>query len=96
MVDLEHMFSGMPGTLTPSMFNRANSCYPTTDVVETRDSYELQAEVPGFDKKNIQVEVPDSHTIVLRGAMLQEYQMESPFTTSSDKQEGTEGTSDAQ
>ncbi|KAL9551419.1 hypothetical protein MBANPS3_004263 [Mucor bainieri] len=96
MLDLEHMFGGLPGTLMPTVFTRATSRHPTTDVIETKDSYELHAEVPGFDKKDIQVEVPDSHTIVLKGTMQQERkEVESP-PDSSDKQEGAEGTSDTQ
>ncbi|KAL0141348.1 HSP20-like chaperone [Mucor lusitanicus] len=89
MVDLEHMLGGLPGTLMPSVFNRTGSRCPTTDMVETKDSYELQAE-------DIQVEVPDSHTIVLKGTMQQEHKMEPPTSTSSDEQKGAEDTSDTQ
>lgn len=40
---------------------------PPTDVHETKSGYELQAELPGFNKNDIEIEVPDSRTIVLRG-----------------------------
>ncbi|KAL9538845.1 hypothetical protein PS6_011436 [Mucor atramentarius] len=66
MVDLERMLGAVPGTLMPSFLNHAGTRYPTTDILETKYCYELQAEVPGFDKKDIQIEVPDSHTVVLK------------------------------
>ncbi|KAL7311889.1 hypothetical protein PS15m_009600 [Mucor circinelloides] len=94
MVDLERMLGAVPGTLMPSFLNHAGTRYPTTDILETKYCYELQAEVPGFDKKDIQIEVPDSHTVVLKGTMQQEHKMESP-PASSDTQ-AAEGTSDTQ
>ncbi|KAG2202913.1 hypothetical protein INT47_008945 [Mucor saturninus] len=42
--------------------------YPATDINETEDSYELQAELPGYDKKDIKIEVgEDGRTLVVSG-----------------------------
>lgn len=42
--------------------------YPATDIHETDDSYELQAELPGYDKKDIKIEVgDDGRTLVVSG-----------------------------
>ncbi|KAI7882097.1 HSP20-like chaperone [Mucor mucedo] len=42
--------------------------YPATDIHETEDSYELQAELPGYDKKDIKIEVgEDGRTLVVSG-----------------------------
>ncbi|RCH86887.1 hypothetical protein CU098_009630 [Rhizopus stolonifer] len=43
------------------------SRYPVTDIVEEKDHYEVNAEVPGSDKNNIKIEVPDTNTLVLSG-----------------------------
>src|SRR6478735_644817 len=48
------------------------SRYPATDMVETPQSFELQAEVPGYEKKDIQIELADSRTLVLSGSMKRE------------------------
>lgn len=42
--------------------------YPATDIHETDDAYELHAELPGYDKKDIKIEVGDGgHTLILSG-----------------------------
>ncbi|KAL9559921.1 hypothetical protein PS6_000531 [Mucor atramentarius] len=38
--------------------------YPATDMVETPESYELSAELPGYNKDNIKIELADSRTLV--------------------------------
>ncbi|KAI8342231.1 HSP20-like chaperone [Blakeslea trispora] len=59
-----------------SVFNEASSSsfgrYPATDMIEKPDFYELHAEVPGYDKKDIKIEVPDRRTLVLSGSMKKE------------------------
>lgn len=40
--------------------------YPTSDMVETPDDYELSAELPGYTKSNIKIEITDCYTLVLR------------------------------
>ncbi|KAI9300741.1 HSP20-like chaperone, partial [Cunninghamella echinulata] len=41
--------------------------YPPTDILETSNGYEIHAEVPGVQKKDIDIQVTDDHTIVLKG-----------------------------
>ncbi|KAG2210172.1 hypothetical protein INT46_009710 [Mucor plumbeus] len=52
--------------------------YPSTDMVETPDAYELHAELPGYEKKDIKIEMSDSHTLVISGNVNKEYKTESP------------------
>ncbi|KAI9480988.1 MAG: HSP20-like chaperone [Benjaminiella poitrasii] len=62
--------------------------YPATDMVETPDTYELHAEVPGYDKKDIKIEMPDNHTLVLSGSTQKETTT-GPATTDDNKKEET-------
>lgn len=55
----------------PSLFEDY-SRFPATDMIEKSDTYEVHAEVPGFDRNNIKIEVPDSRTLVLSGSMNKE------------------------
>ncbi|GAA5811984.1 hypothetical protein MFLAVUS_005431 [Mucor flavus] len=42
--------------------------YPATDISETDNAYELHAELPGYDKKDITIELADDgRTLVLSG-----------------------------
>lgn len=52
--------------------------YPTTDMVETPDAYELHAELPGYDKKDIKIEMPDTNTLVISGKVAKEYKSQGP------------------
>ncbi|KAK4515204.1 uncharacterized protein ATC70_002819 [Mucor velutinosus] len=54
------------------------SFYPTTDMVETPDAYELHAELPGYEKKDIKIEMSDSNTLVISGNVKKEYKSEDP------------------
>ncbi|MCJ1340460.1 hypothetical protein MMC09_005756 [Bachmanniomyces sp. S44760] len=40
---------------------------PKFDVRETKDSYELNGELPGVDHDHVSIEFSDSHTIVIKG-----------------------------
>jgi HSP20 family protein len=60
------------GPLFPSFFDTGYSNFPATDMVERPEAYEVHAEVPGYDKNNIKIEVPDSRTLVLSGSMNKE------------------------
>lgn len=51
---------------------REFSGFPATNILETPEYYELQSEVPGVDKKNIKIEVPDSHTLTIIGSIKEE------------------------
>ncbi|CAO3685886.1 unnamed protein product [Rhizopus stolonifer] len=46
--------------------------YPTTNIAETDQGFELQAEIPGYEKKDIQIELTDSRTLILRGSVKHE------------------------
>lgn len=59
--------------------------YPATDIHETEDAYELQAELPGYDKKDIKIEVgDDGRTLVLTGNVEKVYE-EKPKVPEKDK-----------
>ncbi|KAI8637719.1 HSP20-like chaperone [Parasitella parasitica] len=54
--------------------------YPATDMVETPESYELNAELPGYDKNNIKIELADSQTLVLSGSVDEQKEIKPPTT----------------
>lgn len=44
--------------------------YPATDICETEEGYELHAELPGYDKKDINIELADGgRTLILSGTV---------------------------
>jgi HSP20 family molecular chaperone IbpA len=51
--------------------------YPATDMIETPESYELSAELPGYDKKDIKIELADDHTLVLSGSVNKQHETKS-------------------
>ncbi|KAI9272181.1 HSP20-like chaperone [Helicostylum pulchrum] len=61
--------------------------YPATDISETDDAYELHAELPGYDKKDINIELADDgRTLVLSGKKEQKKDKESQeLTTKKDE-----------
>lgn len=81
MAAIEQPLFNTPAII-PSFFNRVGPHYPVTDMVETTDSFELHAEVPGFDKNDIKIEMPNGHTIVLKGKVEKEHKIESPSSPS--------------
>lgn len=73
--------------------------YPSTDMVETPDAYELHAELPGYEKKDIKIEMSDSHTLVISGNVNKEYKAGSPSDTETagvDSSTTTEDTNEQQ
>lgn len=68
--DMHHL-----STLFDEAFNHRGSSlvnvsrYPATDIVEHSDSYELTAELPGYDKKDIKIEWTDNRTLLLSGSV---------------------------
>lgn len=54
--------------------------YPATDMVENPESYELSAELPGYNKDNIKIELADSHTLVLSGSVDEQKEIKPPTT----------------
>lgn len=63
--------------------------YPAADLIEKPDAYELQAELPGYDKNNIKIELADSRTLVLSGTVNEQKEVRSPSSTSGDQQAAT-------
>lgn len=67
-------------TVAPLLGNRAGNNllrYPAADLVETPKGYELHAELPGFDKNNIKIEMPDSQTLILSGSVNEQHEVSS-------------------
>ncbi|KAL7312010.1 hypothetical protein PS15m_007816 [Mucor circinelloides] len=68
-----------PSSNAPSMLRSNHGAYyPTTDMVETPDAYELHAELPGYEKKDIKIEMADSNTLVISGNVNKEYKSQGP------------------
>lgn len=42
--------------------------FSATDIHETPEGFELQAELPGYDKKDINIEIADNRTLLLSGS----------------------------
>ncbi|CAO3612790.1 unnamed protein product [Mucor fragilis] len=79
------LFAVPSGTLmgsssnAPSLLRSTHGAfYPITDMVETPDAYELHAELPGYDKKDIKIEMPDSNTLIISGNVAKEYKYQGP------------------
>ncbi|KAI1356736.1 30 kDa heat shock protein [Xylaria sp. FL0043] len=51
---------------------------PRFDVKETEDNYELHGELPGVDKKNVEIDFSDPQTIVIRGNVERTYTSGNP------------------
>ncbi|KAI0429293.1 30 kDa heat shock protein [Xylaria sp. FL1042] len=51
---------------------------PRFDVKETEDNYELHGELPGVDKKNVEIDFSDPQTIVIRGNVERTYTAGNP------------------
>lgn len=95
MLDLEHIFGGLPGALTPSVFNRAGSRYPTTNMVETKDLYSCKLKSLVLTRR-----ISKWRSLIVMPsywkALCSKNTRWNPPTTSADKQEDAEGTSDTQ
>ncbi|KAF1797491.1 HSP20-like chaperone [Mucor lusitanicus] len=64
--------------------------YPATDMVETPESYELSAELPGYNKDNIKIELADSRTLVLSGTVNESKEIKPPTTTAATEEQLTQ------
>ncbi|KAK9646501.1 hypothetical protein HCH54_005241 [Aspergillus fumigatus] len=51
---------------------------PRFDVRETKDSYRLDGDLPGVDKKNVEVEFSDDNTLTIKGHSERESTSENP------------------
>ena len=56
---------------------------PKFDVREVKNAYELHGELPGLDRKDVNIEFSDPHTLVVSGRI----DRESAYGTGSDKAE---------
>ncbi|KAI8355621.1 HSP20-like chaperone [Choanephora cucurbitarum] len=78
--DMQRAMAVFDQPLFNSVFNDASQSgfgrHPATDIVEKDECYELHAEVPGYDKKDIKIEIPDRRTLVLSGSMKKEHHQE--------------------
>lgn len=54
----------------PDEFGIVPTALPAADVVETDEEYAFELEVPGFEEKELTVEVSD-HTLVVKGERLE-------------------------
>lgn len=52
-------------------FNRDTVWHPSVDVAETKDAYEVKAEIPGIRKEDIHISLED-HVLTLKGEKKQE------------------------
>ncbi|CAO3629587.1 unnamed protein product [Mucor fragilis] len=69
--------------------------YPATDMVETPETYELSAELPGYNKDNIKIELADSRTLVLSGSVNESKEIKPPTTTTTEEANATASTEGA-
>ncbi|CEP20053.1 hypothetical protein [Parasitella parasitica] len=74
MAYIEQPFFNSPSAA--SLFRSHSTPYPSADMVETPNAFELHAELPGYDKKDIKIELSDSHTLVISGNVEKEYKTE--------------------
>ncbi|CAO3595919.1 unnamed protein product [Absidia cylindrospora] len=65
--DMNRAFSLLDEPLTNVSRRTLSARYPPTDIVETKTGYELHAEIPGFQKEDIDIYLPDDHTLVIGG-----------------------------
>ncbi|KAF7729013.1 hypothetical protein EC973_005044 [Apophysomyces ossiformis] len=71
--DINNLFN-VADTPTGSLFlTGSTSGNPRTDVIETSAAYEIFMELPGMDKKDINVEWKNDSTLVLQGEIQPSY-----------------------
>lgn len=77
---------------TPDSIKNNFVRYPASNMVETPDSFELSVELPGYDKKNIKVNMVDNRTLVLSGSIVQEYEESDTPSSTTEKEDNDGGT----
>ncbi|MDR2600955.1 MAG: Hsp20/alpha crystallin family protein [Spirochaetaceae bacterium] len=65
--DVEKFVDSFFGENGASFFNKA-SWKPAVDVIETKDSYIVEAELPGFEEKDVEVNV-DNNTLTIESKL---------------------------
>ncbi|CEG80068.1 hypothetical protein RMATCC62417_14453 [Rhizopus microsporus] len=83
LLDDPSFFNDARRSLASSNNSLGSLRYPATDICETAEGYELHAELPGYDKKDIHIDVSDDNTLTLSGSV-QHYR-------NSSSEEGKEG-----
>lgn len=61
---------------------------PKFDVRETKDAYELHGELPGMNKKDVNIEFSDPQTMVIRGRIERSYSEGTPPTGAIEGRQG--------
>ncbi|KXS08979.1 HSP20-like chaperone [Gonapodya prolifera JEL478] len=84
----QHQPHGESGTLARSVWERT----PLADVTETEKEYRIEAEMPGVEKKNIEVELLGDNTIAIRGK-IEKSSPPADATVQSTSESSTTGTS---
>jgi HSP20 family molecular chaperone IbpA len=59
LLDDPSFFNDARRSLASSNNSLGSLRYPATDICETAEGYELHAELPGYDKKDIHIDVSD-------------------------------------
>ena len=60
----EHMDRLMQGVWSPAGGGNGGAWMPVTDIEETDDAWVIEAELPGVDRKDVNVEMRDSELII--------------------------------
>ena len=60
----EHMDRLMQGVWSPAGGGNGGAWMPTTDIEETDDAWVIEAELPGVNRKDVNVEMRDSELII--------------------------------
>ena len=60
----EHMDRLMQGVWSPAGGDNGGAWMPVTDIEETDDAWVIEAELPGVDRKDVNVEMRDSELII--------------------------------
>jgi HSP20 family protein len=60
----EHMDRLMQGVWSPAGGGNGGAWMPLTDIEETDDAWVIEAELPGVDRKDVNVEMRDSELII--------------------------------
>ena len=60
----EHMDRLMQGVWSPAGGGNGGAWMPVTDIEETDDAWVVEAELPGVDRKDVNVEMRDSELII--------------------------------
>ncbi|GAA5808481.1 hypothetical protein MFLAVUS_001872 [Mucor flavus] len=52
-----------------SIMGSSHTSFPPTDTIETSDYYQLESELPGYKKQDVEVRVTNTHTLILTGSL---------------------------